>query len=256
MSYLRIGDVDLWYDESGTGEPVVLLHGAMSDSRDFDGNLAALASEFRVLRVDRRGHGHTADTDGPLTLDLMADDMIRFAECLAEGQIAVAGYSAGAGVALRMATRRPDLVSALVLISGAYDRAGLIVRPVPGGSWPPQVIAAYGEVSPDGEGHFPVVADKVAASIDQGSELSPRDLAQLTCPSLVLAADDDVVSLEHTIALYRALPDAYLSIVPGASHLLLHEHPELCTLLVRDFLAGKRGPRLMPMRRPGQVSPA
>lgn len=137
------------------------------------------------------------------------------------------------------------------MISGASDPAGLIVRPDAHGDWPSQVISAYGEISPDGEAHFPVVAKKIADSVDQGSPLTATDLDPVTCPALVVAADDDIVTLEHTIELYRALPDGYLAIIPGSSYLLLHEHPDLCTQLVSAFLAGDRGPRLMPLSRGG-----
>ncbi|MER5625790.1 alpha/beta hydrolase [Streptosporangium sp. NPDC002544] len=251
-NYIHLGEVDLWYDEKGTGEPVVLMHGNFSDSRDFAGNLDTLSSHSRLLLPERRGHGHTADVAGPITIDNMAADMIAFAERIVGGPSSLVGYSAGAGVALWVATQRPDLVSQLVLISCAFDPAGLIVRPDAGGEWPPQVIKAYGEVSPDGEAHFPVIARKIAASVDDGAPLTSEALAQVKCPTLVIAADDDIVTLEHTLELYRALPDGYLAIVPGSSHLLLFEHPELCTRLVGDFLAGRRGPRWMPVSRAGE----
>jgi fermentation-respiration switch protein FrsA (DUF1100 family) len=64
-----------------------------------------------------------------------------------------------------------------------------------------------------------------------------------------VVADDDMVSLEHTVDLYRALPNAQLAIIPGASHLLLHEKPELCAKLVIDFLTSQPVPTLMPIRR-------
>lgn len=250
-NYISLGEVNLWYDEKGTGEPVVLLHGNFSDSRDFAGNLDTIGADHRLLLPERRGHGHTADVPGPITIDNMAADMTAFVERVAAGPVTLVGYSAGASVALWVATRRPDLVSGLVLISCAFDPAALLMRPDADGEWPPTVIEAYGEVSPDGVEHFPVVARKVAESVDAGSPLTTDDLATVTCPTLVIAADDDIVTLEHTIELYRALPDGYLAIVPGSSHLLLVEQPELCTKLVSDFLAGRRGPRLMPMSRAG-----
>jgi pimeloyl-ACP methyl ester carboxylesterase len=248
-NYIRLGEVNLWYDEMGVGAPVVLMHGSFSDSRDFAGNLDALSSHHRLLLPERRGHGHTADVTGPITIENMAADMLAFVEQVVGGPAALVGYSAGASVALWVATQRPDLVSDLVLISGASDPAGLIVRPDADGEWPPQLVAAYAEVSPDGGDHFPVIARKIAASVDQGSPLTAADLGRVTCPALVVAADDDIVTLEHTIELYRALPDGYLAIVPGSSHLLLHEHPDRCTQLIGAFLAGQRGSRLMPVSR-------
>lgn len=250
-TYTRLGEVDLWHDEKGAGEPVVLLHGGFSDSRDFTGNLDALASDAHLHLPDRRGHGHTADVPGPITIENMAADVTAFTEQVVGGPAAMVGYSAGASVALWVAAHRPDLVTALVLVSCAFDPAGLLVRPDVGGEFPPQVVDAYGEVSPDGAGHFPVIARKIAESVDDGAPLTPADLARVTCPTLVVAADDDIVTLEHTVELYRALSDGHLAVVPGASHLLLHEHPDLCTRLVRDFLAGRRGPRLMPVSRAG-----
>ncbi|MFC7717310.1 alpha/beta fold hydrolase [Nonomuraea recticatena] len=64
-----------------------------------------------------------------------------------------------------------------------------------------------------------------------------------------MAADDDIVTLEHTLALYRGLRDAQLAVVPGTSHLLLHEKPELCVRLITDFLTTGPTPTWMPVRR-------
>lgn len=100
-----------------------------------------------------------------------------------------------------------------------------------------------------------MIARKIAESVNDGSPLTTEDVATVDCPALVIAADDDIVALEHTLELYRALPDGHLAIVPGSSHLLLLEHPELCTQLVGDFLAGRRGPRLMPVSRVGEQAP-
>jgi pimeloyl-ACP methyl ester carboxylesterase len=246
---VRLGDVDVWFEERGVGPTVLTMHGGFSDSRDFEDNLAALQSEYRLLLVDRRGHGRTADVDGPLTLEVMAEDSIRFIEAVAGGPVAVVGYNAGAAVALRVAARRPDLVTALVLFSGWFDADGLVVRPAATADWPAEIVEAYGEVSPDGIGHFPVVAAKIAAAARGEAPLTARELGRITCPALVVAADDDLVTLEHAIELYRALPDGYLAVLPGATHLLLHEHPHACARLAADFLAGRRGHRLMPFFR-------
>ncbi|HEY2671585.1 MAG TPA: alpha/beta hydrolase [Rugosimonospora sp.] len=267
--YVTVDGVRTWYDERGDGEPLVLLHGGLTDSRDFTGNLDALADRFRLLLPERRGHGHTPDTPGPVTLELMARDTIAFLESgehsrsrsVAEAStpnasvagsrgVRLVGYSAGAMVALLVAVRRPDLVSRLVLISGAFDPAGMILLPVAGGEPPAPLVAAYAEVSPDGAGHFPAVIAK-AASAAQEPGLSPADLGTVACRTLVIAGDDDIVTLEHTVALYRGLPDAELAIVPAASHLLLRERPALCTAMVADFLTGDRPSTMMPMRRAG-----
>jgi pimeloyl-ACP methyl ester carboxylesterase len=179
----------------------------------------------------------------------MAADTIAFIEKIAGGPVRLAGYSAGAIVALWVAVRRPDLVSRLVLVSGAFDMAGMIVRPQAGGTMPEPLVAMYAEVSPDGRDHFPTVVNKVVAGIESARGLDAAELAAVGCPALVVAADDDIVTLEHTVALYRGLPRGQLAVVPNTSHLLLHEKPDLCAELIGSFLTGEPAPRMMPMSR-------
>ncbi|GAA2365418.1 alpha/beta fold hydrolase [Nonomuraea africana] len=247
--YVDVNGVRMWFDERGEGEPLVLLHGGLTDSRDFTGNLDVLAGRFRLLLPERRGHGHTADVPGPLTVEVMARDTIAFLEKIVDGPVRLAGYSAGAMVALGVAVRRPDLVERLVLVSGGFHPDGMILRPVAGAPLPPQLVEAYAQVSPDGADHFSVVVDKIARSVDEEPGLEVADLGAVTCPTLVVAADDDIVTLEHTVALYRGLREAQLAIVPGTSHLLLHEKPDLCARLVTDFLTTGPTPTWMPISR-------
>src|SRR5262245_60023733 len=127
--YVQLDGIRTWYDDRGHGDPVVLLHGGLTDSRDFAPNLCALADRFRLLLPERRGHGHTADAPGPITVDLMARDTIAFVDKIVCGSVRLVGYSAGAMVALCVAVRRPDLVDRLVLISAAFHPDGMIVRP-------------------------------------------------------------------------------------------------------------------------------
>jgi pimeloyl-ACP methyl ester carboxylesterase len=247
--HIELNGVRTWYDERGEGEPLVLLHGGFSDSRDFDPNLAALADRFRLLLPDRRGHGRTPDVDGPITAEVMARDTIALLDEVVGGPVRLAGYSAGGTVALLVALHRPDLVERLVLISTAFSADGLIFRPVVGGELPPPVVERYAEVSPDGAGHLQVVVDKVATALGEEPGLTPAQLAGVTARTLVLVGDDDLVALPHTLELYRGLADAELAVVPATSHLLLFEKPELCTALVADFLTHDRGPILMPIGR-------
>lgn len=106
-SYASVNGVRMWYDVHGEGAPLVLLHGGLSDIRDFNGNLGSLDRHFRVYLPDRRGHGHTADVDGPITAELMAADLVEFLEQVVGGRARLAGFSAGAAVALTRHRRRP-----------------------------------------------------------------------------------------------------------------------------------------------------
>ncbi|MFF5258561.1 alpha/beta fold hydrolase [Actinomadura viridis] len=247
--------VPMWHDERGAGDPVVLLHGGLTDGRCFTGNLDALAATFKIYLPDRRGHGRTPDAPGPITIDLMARDTIAFLEGVIGGPARLVGYSAGGTVALRVATLRPDLVERLVLISTAHDLDGLIFKPSAEGEMPAELVDAYAEVSPDGLDHFPVVIGKIAHAVATEPSPDPADLRAVTARTLVLAGDDDLVTLDHTVALYRALPDAELAVLPNASHLLLMEHAETVHAMVRTFLTTDAAPTYMPIARARQDAP-
>jgi pimeloyl-ACP methyl ester carboxylesterase len=73
-----LSEARIWYRVAGAGEPVVLLHGGLIDSRDFVGNLGALARDYQLFMAERRGHGHSPDVEGPLSVTVMADDMVEF----------------------------------------------------------------------------------------------------------------------------------------------------------------------------------
>lgn len=104
-------------------------------------------------------------------------------------------------------------------------------------------------MSPDGPDHLPVVAGKLAPMWAQEPTLTLGELRDITTPTLVMAGDDDAVSLEHTVALYRGLPNAELAVVPGTSHLLVIEKPALCNTILVDFLTARVVPTPLPIRR-------
>src|SRR3712207_8336930 len=81
----------------------------MGDARNFATNIDALAAHFRVFVPERRGHGHTADLEGPITYELMAEDTIAFLDDVVGGPSHLVGHSDGANVALLVARSRPDL---------------------------------------------------------------------------------------------------------------------------------------------------
>jgi pimeloyl-ACP methyl ester carboxylesterase len=248
--YEELGGVRTWYDEHGEGEPIVLLHPGGADARAWAPNLDALAARFRVFTPERRGHGRTPDVDGPITYELMAEDTITFLERVVGGPADLVGCSAGASVALLVALRRPDLARRVVLISGVFHRDGWLPDAIDPEASPPPVLArGYAELSPDGPSHFPVVNGKLARMNWEEPTLAVSELTGVASRTLVMVGDDDEVTLEHAIAMYRGLPDAELVVVPGTSHGLLHEKPGLCNPIIVDFLTTDPVPTIAPFRR-------
>lgn len=250
-TYAQLDAVKTWYDEHGEGEPLVLLHGGLVDARFFEPNLPALAEHFHVYTPERRGHGHTPDVEGPITYQVMAEDTIAFLETVVGQPADLVGHSDGAVVAMLVAIARPELVKRLVMISGGFNKSG---EAAPDMEWNVDQLAeflgpAYGEVSPDGIDHFKVVATKIGEMAAVEPNLQASELAKVTPRSLVMFSDDDLVTPRHMIDMYAALPNAELAIVPGTSHFLTQEKPDLVNKLVVDFLTKEPVATVAPIRR-------
>ncbi len=114
---------------------------------------------------------------------------------------------------------------------------------------PEFLIISYGEVSPDGKEHYKVVEKKLDQMHALGPTLTKDDLKSISCRTLVMVSDDDEVPLEHAIDFYRAVPDGELAVVPGTSHGLLVEKPNLCNKILVDFLTLDPIATFAPIRR-------
>ncbi|MFF9800169.1 alpha/beta fold hydrolase [Streptomyces rochei] len=254
--YADLPGVRTWYETDGKGDPLVLLHGGFCTNDTWGAQRAELAAAYRLFLPERRAHGHTPDVVGPLTYRDMADDTAAFLETVVGGAAHLVGWSDGGVVALLVALARPDLVRKAVVIGATF-------RPGPECFAAPRMLDAmapdspdmrffrelYEPVTPDGPNHWPVVAAKVIDMWRTQPTLTARDLARVAAPTLVLVGDDDLMTLEHTVALYRAVPDARLAVVPGASHLVPLEQPALVNRLVLEHLARDTVETMMPVRR-------
>jgi pimeloyl-ACP methyl ester carboxylesterase len=234
--YVELGDVNAYYEVDGAGEPLVLLHPGLADSRAFEEYVPALAQRFRVYRPDRRGHGRTADVDGPITYDVMAEETIAFLERVVGGPAHLLGHSDGAPVALLVALERPDLVRRLVFSAGVFHHEGWTPGAVELDDETVAFFADYwGAVAPQGPEHFHVVKAKLDRMHHEEPTLTEDDLAGYRGPVLVMVGDrDEEIRPEHTRALVEALPGAQLAVLPGTGH------GGIDTRVVIDFLTAPR----------------
>jgi pimeloyl-ACP methyl ester carboxylesterase len=241
--YVDAGGVRTYYEVAGAGEPVVLLHGGGCTIETFGAQTPALAEQYRVYLPERRGHGRTPDVEGPITYETMAHDTIAFMEELGISSAHLVGWSDGALVGLLVALRQPELVSKLVFIGqnlnteGARPEQIVFLEGMTSETFPPMLRQMYESVSPDGPAHFEVVFDKLMQLWGRDPGIALDELPGVTAPTLVLLGDDDLPSIEHAAAMQRALPSSQLAVVPGASHALPMEKPEIVNRLILDFLA-------------------
>src|ERR1700761_8535322 len=139
MSYADVDGLALWYDDRGSGEPLILLHGGMGGSEMYGANLDRLAAGRRLIAVELPGHGHTAVPDQPLRYEDMADQIAGLIEHLGLAQADLMGLSLGGGVALRAAIQHPGLVRRLIVVSAPCRRDG----------WFPDVLAGQAALGPE-----------------------------------------------------------------------------------------------------------
>lgn len=255
--YVEAGGIKMWVDSWGTGPQVVLLHGGMVTNATWDPMVPGLAEHFHVLAPERRGHGRTADVEGPFTYALMADDMISFLDEVVGGPASLVGWSDGGHIGLRVAVKRPDLVTKLVAISAHFDTTAAD----PGmnealaastGEEPENAFLRdmYEATSLDGPGHWPIFFEKCKQMIlEEDQTITAEERGRITSPTLIMASDDDLIRLEHTIELYRSIPNSQLAIVPGTSHVLVMEKPAEIDRLILDFLQKDAAPTMWPIRR-------
>jgi pimeloyl-ACP methyl ester carboxylesterase len=253
--YVELPGVRTWYETEGLGDPLLLLHGGFCTNETWGAQRADLAAKYRLFLPERRGHGHTPDVEGPLSYQDMADDTAAFLDSVVGGPAHFVGWSDGGIVALLVAIARPDLVRKLVVIGANFLPAqecwvepAMLDDMTPDSSDLMFFREMYEAAAPDAS-HWSVVARKIVDMWRTEPRLSTQDLAGISAPTLVLVGDDDMMTLEHTISLYRAIPNSQLAIVPGTSHLVPLEKPGQVNHLILDHLANEPIETLFPVRR-------
>jgi pimeloyl-ACP methyl ester carboxylesterase len=246
MTYVEVAGHQVWHEVSGSGDPVVLLHGAFSGASSFAAQAPAIVEAgYRVYVPERRGHAHTPDVEGPLTYSAMAEDTIAYLAQEVGGAAHLVGWSDGAVVALLVAQRRPDLVARMVLIGQYYNSAGKIPDTALD-AWlnTPEAMGmlreGYDPVSPDGPEHFSVVYEKTMQMLRTEPEIELASLSPVTAPTLVMQGDRDEVTIEHSLDVVAALGDARLAVLPG-THGLPLELPQVVNPMIVAFLQGAVG---------------
>jgi pimeloyl-ACP methyl ester carboxylesterase len=253
-NYVNVNGLNLYYEMHGSGHPLVLLHGAFSAvGTSFAKVLPELARKQQVIAFELQGHGHTADVDRPLTMEQMADDVVAALRQLGIEKADIFGYSMGAGAALQVAIRHPELVSKLVLASVSYKLDGLHPGFMDGmAQMQPEMLVGspwhdeYMRLNPRPE-NFNTLFAKVMQMDRELKDLPDSAISGITAPTLIIMGDSDIVRPEHGVEMFRllgggvmgdmvGLPNAQLAILPGTGHALLMERDDLLLPILHAFL--------------------
>lgn len=248
MSYAAINGLSLYYEEHGPsgGRPLVLLHGGFHTIDLSFGRLLPTLSDGRhVIAVELQGHGHTADTDRPMSLDSLADDVVALLDHLGIERVDLFGFSLGGVVGLRVAMCHPTRVDRLVVAAAHYrpgDRRELTesqraaeAAKMPTAADFQEMRESYTRVAPD-PSHIEQIQTKLVTMMSTFEGWTADDLRGITASTLIVLADMDMVSIDQAIEMHELIPNAQLAVIPGTTHTRLMLRTDILVPILANFL--------------------
>ena len=262
-SYADVNGLHMYYEIHGSGEPLVVLHGAYMTIEWMGDLIPELAKSRQVIAVELQGHGHTADIDRPLTYEAMADDVAALLDELGIEKADMFGYSMGGGVAMQVAIRHPERVDKLISMSMPYNSNGYY----PGmmeffETITPEMFAGspmeteFQRFNPDNPDGFATLVTKLATLDTTVQDWSPETMQAITAPTLLIFGDSDVITLAHAVEMFGlrggnvngdivGLPESQLAIVPGTSHTSVISRVNILVPTITEFLDDTVPPSFM-----------
>jgi len=247
--YVEANGVRYYYEIQGEGRPLLLLHGGLGSIDMFRPVLPAFAVGRQVIAVDLYGHGRTALTDRPFTLENMGADMDALLGKLGYGKVDVMGYSLGGGVAFQLAAQHPERVNKLVLVSTGYAADGFYadMRKIQGTLTGQAAESMKGTPMYDGymavaprKQDFPKLLDILGDFMRKDYDYAGL-VPKLTMPVMIVFGDSDMYRPEHEVKFYQLLGGGLrdagwqretmsknrLAILPGRTHYDIFLSPDL-----------------------------
>jgi pimeloyl-ACP methyl ester carboxylesterase len=269
----KVNGVELFYNDNGSGAPIVLIPGLGQTHRYFDGIAAHLKDKYRLIALDLRGVGESDKPRQRYDMEIWADDVAGVLEHLGIDQAHVLGSSLGGCVAQAFAVRHPKKLRSLMLAATFSEidpmlelnyrvRMDLIRQ-----NGMSELFARFAIASLLGRSFYATEKGRADAQAAIGmiqnndkdmylehlgavlrfgrcepgqdrSDVYTRRLAEVTCPALVLAGAEDVLTVPlFSEKIAQSLPNARLIVQPGCGHLNLGEQPENCAAHVLQFLS-------------------
>lgn len=262
MTTARVNGVNLYYEVTGSGPPLVLIHGLQGDSTTFGPLPWELARRHTVLVFDQRGSGLSEKPDVPLSTDLLADDTAALRTHLGLAPAAVFGASMGGQVAQALAVRHPAVVARLILgcttpggahavpvrreaLDYAYtmeplgpaDRARRLAEVAFSLEWlaeHPEVVDGLIKSRRERPLDLVALSRRLQAFLAHDTSAA---LADIRVPALVVTGSPDALIPEaNSRLLAEAMPNASLIVLEPAGHLFWIERPTETAGALIEFL--------------------
>ena len=258
--YAPVNGLKMYYEihGSGSGEPLVLLHGSfMAIPNNWTGWIGEFSTTRKVIAVEMQGHGRTADINRDFSYENLADDIAAMLDYLKIKQADLLGYSMGGGVAMQVAIRHPEKVRKVVSISAFFRHDGLVK----------EALDAFPQLTADNFKGSPIETEYKKLSptpnefstfvkrVRDGIMMKPYDfgadkLKATKAPFLFIHGDADGVRLDHIAEMFRLKggeihgdlrprSESRLAVLPNTTHITLMEKGNVIIPMVNDFLGAK-----------------
>jgi len=255
--YAPVNGLKMYYEIHGSGEPVVLLHGAfMAISGDWNDWIGELSKTRKVIAVEMQGHGRTADINRDITYDNLSDDVAALLDYIKTPSADIIGYSLGGVVAIDCAIRHPDKVRKVVSISARFRQDGFVKEGLD--AFPkltPELFKGspieieYKKLSPTPD-KFADLVNHIKAMASRPFDFGADKLKATKAPMFFIHGDADGVRLEHIAEMFRLKGDeiygdlrprsaSRLAILPDTTHVTLMNRMTTIVPMINDFLDAK-----------------
>jgi pimeloyl-ACP methyl ester carboxylesterase len=225
--------VKLYYEVYGAGEPLLVVHGNGGSIADLGAQIAHFRKRYKVIAMDSRDQGKSGDSLDPLTYEKMTDDLAALLDHLNAGPVNVLGWSDGGIEALLLGIRHPAKVKKIVAMAANLNPTDAALSPeaLETIKSMTDAIPAATRDTPQGRREL-----KVTGMMLKEPNIDLKALEAITAPTLILAADHDVIRDEHTVDIFHHIPNGQLAIFPNATHMIPFDDPAVFNAAVERFL--------------------
>ena len=221
---VELNGIRLHYDRSGEGSPLLLLHGGTGVGDDWSYIFPNAPTGFELIAPDLRGHGRSTNSAKTFSVAQLADDVLALLDHLSIKRCCAIGMSLGAKTLLHVATKRPEQIDAMVLVSATPyfpDSARQLMADATPESYDEKQLNAMREKHVGGDGQIFALWQQMHAFKDSYSDVNftPPLLAQIQARTLIVHGDSDpLYPVDMATQLHRSIPQSNLWVIPGGGH--------------------------------------
>jgi len=230
--FYSVRGIRMYVEVYGQGKPLLMIHGNGGDISAFSRNIPYFSRTYKVIVADSRAQGKSADGGDSLSFEMMADDFAALLDMMHIDSAYVIGWSDGGINALVLAMRHPGKVIKLVATGANITADSSAFIP---SSW-------TGD-----RNKFETEKNKIRSTPAEKNDwklfmldlfqpnISFSALKAIQCPALIICGDHDLITIEHTAAIYKNIPRAYLWVLPNSGHGTLQDHQDEFNKMVNAF---------------------